>query len=436
MTFGVGLLIALSANLLLSGCASTHNYTAPNSPRYSGTATNLLPDPDSEIRVVSFNVEHARRISEAIELLRTAPGLQGADVVLLQEMDAKGVEAIADSLGMYWIYYPAMVSASTGRDFGNAILSRWPLRDDEKILLPHTEFWKNSRRIAVSATVDIEGRPVRLYSVHLALPFLVSRSGRRDQVEAILRDVAWHPGPVIIGGDFNAQGVGEPIEDAGFSWPTRGLGHTTKVFAVDHIFARGFDYAGDPPSGVGLDEEDASDHSPVWAVFRPVEREPIASVPWRFARKDRTLPMDNAAYIEPDLVRCDWPGDRGLEELRRRGFRTIVNLTGDGGERDKAKELGFEYFEIPLTATLWSSPPKESQVEQFLELLTDPDLRPLAFHCKQGKDRTGMMAAIYRIEVDRWTNGEAIEEMQTFGYHDWFKDLIQYVRSYVPKRFR
>ena len=113
MTFGVGLfLIALSANLLLSGCASTRNYTAPNAPRYSGTATNLLPDPDSEIRVVSFNVEHARRISEAIELLRTAPGLQGADVVLLQEMDAKGVEAIADSLGMYWIYYPAMVSAS------------------------------------------------------------------------------------------------------------------------------------------------------------------------------------------------------------------------------------------------------------------------------------------------------------------------------------
>ncbi|MEZ4648315.1 MAG: endonuclease/exonuclease/phosphatase family protein [Candidatus Eisenbacteria bacterium] len=429
-------LLVVGVGFALTGCASTHNYTLPDAPRYAGRAIVSRPDPDPEIRVVSFNIEHARRISEATRLLLDAPELRGADIVFLQEMDAAGTESIADSLGMHWVYYPAMVSSGTGRDFGNAILSRWPLRDDQKIVLPHTEFWKWSRRIAVSATADIEGRTVRLYSVHLALPFLVGRSGRRDQIEAILRDVAWHPGPVIIGGDFNAQGVGEPIEDAGFSWPTRGLGHTTKVFAVDHIFARGFEYADAPPSGVVRNGSGASDHSPVWAVFEPVRRVPIAAAPWRFAVRDLTLPIDNAAYLEPGLVRGSWPGDRGLEELHRRGFKTIVNLTGDGGEHGKVRELGLDYFEIPLTATLWSSPPEAAQVEQFLDLLTDPARRPLYFHCKQGKDRTGMMAALYRVEVDRWTNGEAIEEMQAFGYHDWFKDLIQYVRSYVPKRSR
>ena len=44
-----------------------------------------------------------------------------------------------------------------------------------------------------------------------------------------------------------------------------------------------------------------------------------------------------------------------------------------------------------------------------------------------------MFGAIYRIEVDGWTNAEAIEEMQAFGYNDFYKDLIGYVRDYRPR---
>jgi protein tyrosine/serine phosphatase len=55
------------------------------------------------------------------------------------------------------------------------------------------------------------------------------------------------------------------------------------------------------------------------------------------------------------------------------------------------------------------------------------------FHCARGADRTGMFGAIYRIEVEGWTNAEAIEEMQAFGYNDFYKDLIGYVRDYRPR---
>ena len=46
-----------------------------------------------------------------------------------------------------------------------------------------------------------------------------------------------------------------------------------------------------------------------------------------------------------------------------------------------------------------------------------------------------MMAAIYRIEREGWTNEEAIEEMRAFGCHHIYRDLIGFVRSYSPRGF-
>ena len=39
------------------------------------------------------------------------------------------------------------------------------------------------------------------------------------------------------------------------------------------------------------------------------------------------------------------------------------------------------------------------------------------------------MAALYRIEVDGWANEDAVAEMRHFGYHDWYKDLVAFVRD-------
>ena len=62
------------------------------------------------------------------------------------------------------------------------------------------------------------------------------------------------------------------------------------------------------------------------------------------------------------------------------------------------------------------------------------DLR-IYFHCAHGKDRTGTMAALYRIEVDGWTADQATQEMQAFGYRDIYKDLIAFVRAYTPRGY-
>jgi endonuclease/exonuclease/phosphatase family metal-dependent hydrolase len=254
---------------MLSGCAAAHNYSDPAGPRHAATALRPAISDDGQLRIVSFNVKFAEHIERAIRVLRTDDALANPDIVLLQEMDESGTRAIADSLRMHWIYYPASVAHN--HDFGNAILSCWPLEDDTKLLLPHKAKIQGNRRIAVSTTVRIAGRAVHVYCVHLATPLGNGPTARRQQLATVLDDAARFP-DVIIGGDFNSETVPEIALARGYSWPTRHLPHTDKFWTVDHILLKG-DLSADSTSvGVVRDNQKASDHRPVWVAVKLAPR--------------------------------------------------------------------------------------------------------------------------------------------------------------------
>jgi protein tyrosine/serine phosphatase len=88
-----------------------------------------------------------------------------------------------------------------------------------------------------------------------------------------------------------------------------------------------------------------------------------------------------------------------------------------------------------MTAHLWSHPPTEEQVRTFFRIALDPARRPLFIHCTHGEDRTGTMAALYRIEAQGWANSAALEEMELLGFHGWFRSLRHYVRDYVARGY-
>lgn len=54
---------------------------------------------------------------------------------------------------------------------------------------------------------------------------------------------------------------------------------------------------------------------------------------------------------------------------------------------------------------------------------------PVLMHCKHGSDRTGLMAAMYRVVVQGWSKEEALNEMTLggFGTSNGFKDGIRYM---------
>lgn len=257
---------AALAALLLAGCRPAWNHLGPG-PRYAASPPAAAQRPRGDtLRLATFNIAFARRVDAAARLLGSDPALRGADVLLLQEMDARGTRRIAEALGMGYVYYPAIVHHRTERDFGNAVLSRWPIVEDAKIVLPHRSRYARTQRTATAATIMVGGTPVRVYSAHLGTVADVGPGARREQLRAVLADAARYP-RAVVGGDLNDAAVARVARDAGYAWPTERGPRTMRMLGrVDHILLRGLATPDTAAAGTVLDTRGASDHRPVWAL--------------------------------------------------------------------------------------------------------------------------------------------------------------------------
>ena len=269
-------LLALAA----LSCGSINNYLDPEGPRLDGDYACSDPQenaPDT-VKVISYNVRYGKKISTAIDELKTVPHLKRADIILLQEMDGEGVRIIADSLDLEYVYYPASVHRANGRDFGNAVLSRWPIEGFRKVLLPHSKPTDDQRRIAVGATVVAGGLRIRVFSVHTET-FWMNYDKRLAQTDSLVRAVSNDYSHIIIAGDFNTP-FGRNVKDieksftaSGFVRANSGVGWTARVLPfglwkmeLDHIFVKGFEVI----AAGKFEEGQASDHVPLWTILKPL----------------------------------------------------------------------------------------------------------------------------------------------------------------------
>jgi endonuclease/exonuclease/phosphatase family metal-dependent hydrolase len=253
----------------LVGCSIDPNYLDPEGPRYAGDHTAGDPELGDRLHVVSYNLRAGLEVETAIAALRSQQ-LAGADFVLMQEMDPGGVDEIAAALELRYVYYPA--SVKDGRDWGNAVLSRWPLLDDRKILLPWADPFSNTRRIAVTARVDLASAgELQVYSTHIATASL-GLGARLDQVETILDD-ADAAAVAVIGGDLNTSDPGsvdqthELFAEHGFAWASDDATGTSSALGfeltLDYVYARELA----PEASGTFRGESGSDHQPIWVAL-------------------------------------------------------------------------------------------------------------------------------------------------------------------------
>ncbi|MFC1799773.1 endonuclease/exonuclease/phosphatase family protein [Candidatus Eisenbacteria bacterium] len=269
-------LLLLLPLCLFWGCSQKKVYTDSDGPYYEGAHCEFNPEFTGSIKVVSYNIKLGEEIARAISELTGVPELCGADIILLQEMDPEGTGQIAEELGYNYVYFPAAIHAKHSREFGNAILTRWPITDSWKLLLPHQDPIRKNRRIAAVATIAIDKYEILTYSVHTEMVWL-ALDERIAQVDSVIRSVSEIYSHVIIGGDFNTEsdyyvGVAEDLfEGAGFIRASRGVGPTSKTgpaglvdLRLDHIFTRGFSVLDKGK----VDDMQASDHLPIWVKLK------------------------------------------------------------------------------------------------------------------------------------------------------------------------
>jgi len=146
--------------------------------------------------------------------------------------------------------------------------------------------------------------------------------------------------------------------------------------------------------------------------------------------------LDNFARIDAVLYRGAQPTAEGYRKLKEMGVKTVINFRSHHSYKKDIEAAGMTCVELPLQADMiGSEPPTEEQLKSFFEIVLDPASQPVFIHCMGGKDRTGTLCAVYRMETAGWSKDEAIEEMQSFGFHDYYADLMRYVKGYELRGF-
>ena len=152
-------------------------------------------------------------------------------------------------------------------------------------------------------------------------------------------------------------------------------------------------------------DEAASIRSPEWA-------QPVGS-------------QYNLHQMTPTLYRSALPDERALPLLQTLKIATVINF-------------------LPESDAQWlqSSDIKQVQLSYRTNHVDDSDVLaairaiqaaeadgPVLMHCKHGSDRTGLMAAMYRVVVQGWSKEDALNEMTQggFGESGHFRDSVRYV---------
>ena len=248
------------------GCRTGRDYSEVEGPRFAGgPAGRSAPPARDTLRIVSFNIEYAREMDSALVVMRLEPRLRVADILLLQEMDEEATKRVAAAFDMWYVYYPAIFNNRIQRDFGNAVLSRWPIHEDAKLALPHASRYAGTHRIATAASIRVGDAVVRVYSTHLGTLADIGSRARHDQLRTILADAEGYD-RVIIGGDMNDAQIGSVARELGYVWPTENGPRTTTLGRLDHILLKGLGTPAGESAGTVKNNRRSSDHLPVWAT--------------------------------------------------------------------------------------------------------------------------------------------------------------------------
>ena len=133
----------------------------------------------------------------------------------------------------------------------------------------------------------------------------------------------------------------------------------------------------------------------------------------------------NLHQMTPTLYRSALPDAKAVALLQSLQIGTVVNF-------------------LPESDDTWLPPGNITRVQQPYRTnhVDDADIiaalrairaaeaeGPVLMHCKHGSDRTGLIAAMYRVVIQGWSKDEAISEMTQggFGENDHFKDSIRYM---------
>jgi endonuclease/exonuclease/phosphatase family metal-dependent hydrolase len=232
-----------------------------------------LNAPDLSIRLMTWNIHGALGRNPRFDLERVVHLVQrhAPDIVALQEIDSRRARAahidnpfdvLQQALGEHGVDARSVTTADG--DYGQALISRWPMLNTEIHDLSYPE--REPRR-AICSDIQTPAGPLRVIATHLGL----SLRERRSQAIALLKMLGAVRHTTVALGDFNdwfwAGSVRRSLARALPAFTRHATFPSTwPLFQLDRI------YLWPPPALVGsrtdLEARAISDHLPVIADIR------------------------------------------------------------------------------------------------------------------------------------------------------------------------
>ena len=188
--------------------------------------TDASAKSDPVLRVLSYNIHHGQGTDGVLSLSRIAKIIRDSDVdiVALQEVDqgcqrSQGTEQtqeLARLTGYYAVFGKAI--DFDGGQYGQAILSRWPIGELQVHLLPNetAPAPKREQRIALDVSIPTDLGPVRLLGTHLDHS---KESLRQEQAQWIDRLLSQAPEiSTVLAGDLNATPTSATLQVFAERW--------------------------------------------------------------------------------------------------------------------------------------------------------------------------------------------------------------------------
>jgi endonuclease/exonuclease/phosphatase family metal-dependent hydrolase len=198
------------------------------------TLVNELNDTSDNLRIVCYNIAHGRGIAESnqtggdlaertrrlqqiAQLLRTLK----ADIVVLNEVDFDASWSFGVNQAQYLAEqaeYPYRIEQRNldfrvlgwRWRFGNAILSRYPIRDYDLIKIPAHSTWESwlvGHKQGVRVEIALGNQPIHIIATHLEHR---GEADRTTSVRTILQTIGPLEQPTILVGDLNSTPTGFP----------------------------------------------------------------------------------------------------------------------------------------------------------------------------------------------------------------------------------
>lgn len=142
----------------------------------------------------------------------------------------------------------------------------------------------------------------------------------------------------------------------------------------------------------------------------------------------------NLFQMSPTLYRSALPDSGAVPLLEKLKIATVINFLPESD----ASWLSIPGI-LPLQLPYRTNHVDDADVLKALRVIQTAEMKgPVLMHCKHGSDRTGLIAAMYRVVVQGWSKEDALTEMTQGGFGDstHFKDGIRYMMQADADKLR